>query len=61
MGVTGGLGGRAFPLSISSLKGRNKGEWKAGPEEVVGRDNVLKDANMVDQGKVVAEKLKESY
>ena len=48
-------------MSIISLKGRNKGDWKEGPEEVVGCDNVLKNMDVVDKGEVVAEKLKKSY
>ena len=48
-------------MSIISLKGRNKGDWKEGPEEVVGHDNVLKDTEVVDQGEMVAEKLEEPY
>ena len=48
-------------MSIISLKGRNKGDWKEGPEEVVGRDNVLKGADMVNKGEMVAKELKELY
>ena len=48
-------------MSIISLKGRNKGDWKEGPEEVVGRDNVLKNTDMVDEGEMIAKKLKEPY
>ena len=48
MGVVRGLGGRVRPRSINSRKGRNKGDWKDGPEEEVDSESVLKSPNVLD-------------